>query len=168
MRKLYHSDLLPVNHTPRQSSSNHSSVTIMPGTISSHRVTSATYPYGSNSSNTPSKCFVYDAAIDNQTCNANPERRLAEAYTTTSACSSTNLPATITDEAFSYTARGEITTAYESTPHSSGYLWVTQSIGPTELQIRKITTSPVYQLSPTERMAKGVSVQFRLVRGRTR
>lgn len=78
-----------------------------------------------NSSNTPNKCFVYDAAIDSEAI-TNAKARLAEAYTTTSACSNTTLPTTITDEAFNYTVRGEVQDVYESTPHSGGYYRVTQ------------------------------------------
>lgn len=90
-----------------------------------HRNTGITYPSGPNSGNSPNKCFVYDAAIDSETV-TNTKARLAEAYTTTSSCSNTTLPTTVTDEAFSYTVRGEVAKVYESTPHSGGYFWVTQ------------------------------------------
>lgn len=85
-----------------------------------HRQLGISYVKGTNAANTPNKCFVYDAAIDGQNV-SNTKRRLAEAYTTTSACSSTKLPAYITDEAMSYSARGELVNFYESTPNSAGY-----------------------------------------------
>lgn len=47
---------------------------------------------------------------------ANAKGRLAEAYTTASGQTSK-----LTDLGFSYSARGEVTDAYESTPHSNGY-----------------------------------------------
>ena len=81
-----------------------------------HRVTSITYPSGPNSGNTPSKLFVYDSATVNGVVMGNTKARLAEAYTCVSPCSSK-----ITDEGFSYTARGEISDEYESTPHSAGF-----------------------------------------------
>ena len=85
-----------------------------------HRETSVTYPSGPNAAGTPNKCFVYDAAIDGNSV-TNTKGRLVEAYTTSSACSATKLPTVITDEAFSYTARGEEANFYESTPNSGGY-----------------------------------------------
>lgn len=81
-----------------------------------HRATSITYPSGPNSSNTPGKHFVYDAATVNSVAMANAKTRLAEAYTCVSPCSTK-----ITDEGFSYTVRGEVSDEYESTPHSGGY-----------------------------------------------
>ena len=87
-----------------------------------HRQTSITYPSGPNSGNTPGKFFVYDSATVDGNAMGNAKSRLAEAYTATcQTCSKT------TDEGFNYTLRGEVTTVYESTPHSSGYFWVTQS-----------------------------------------
>lgn len=91
-----------------------------------HRVKSITYPSGPNSGNSPNKCFVYDAAIDSQSVSYT-KARLAEAYTTTSACSPTTLPTTLTDEAFGYTARGETQDIYESTPNSGGYFHVKET-----------------------------------------
>lgn len=87
-----------------------------------HRVTSVTYPSGPNSSNTPGKYFVYDAATVNGNTMANAKTRLAEAYTATCATCSK-----ITDEGFSYTARGEVSDVYESTPHSGGYFHITEA-----------------------------------------
>ncbi|HKW87404.1 MAG TPA: RHS repeat-associated core domain-containing protein [Candidatus Acidoferrales bacterium] len=83
-----------------------------------HRKTSITYS-GPNSGNTPSKFFVYDTATVNGFAMTNATARLAEAYTCVSPCSSK-----LTDQGFSYTARGEVQDVYESTPHSSGYFHV--------------------------------------------
>jgi RHS repeat-associated protein len=83
-----------------------------------HRPLTITYSTSSPTVTTPNKCFVYDAVIDSQTTTYT-KSRLAEAYTTTSACSITTLPTTITDESFSYTKRGELTSVYELTPHTS-------------------------------------------------
>jgi RHS repeat-associated protein len=78
-----------------------------------HRVTSTTYG-GPNA--TTNKYFVYDVATVNGEAMANALGRPAEAYTATcSTCSK------LTDEAFSYTARGELANFYESTPNSAGY-----------------------------------------------
>jgi len=79
-----------------------------------HRTTSATYS-GTYAANSPSKFFVYDAATVNAVAMLNPKTRLAEAYT----CAPAQCPTTkITDIGFSYSARGEVTDVYESTPHS--------------------------------------------------
>jgi RHS repeat-associated protein len=91
-----------------------------------HRQLSATYVSGPNAAVTPNKCFVYDATIDGQTVTFTGGR-LAEAYTTTASCSTTTLPAHVTDEAFGYSARGEITDVYESTPNSGAYYHTTAS-----------------------------------------
>jgi RHS repeat-associated protein len=77
-----------------------------------HRITSATYS-GTYASNSPNKYFVYDAATVNSVAMQNTKTRLAEAYTCVSPCT-----AKITDAGFSYSARGEVTDVYESTPHS--------------------------------------------------
>ena len=84
-----------------------------------HRMTSMTYPSGSYASVTPSRYFVYDSATVNSVAMANAKTRLAEAYTCTS-CPGTKL----TDEGFSYTARGEPSDVFESTPHSGTYYHV--------------------------------------------
>jgi RHS repeat-associated protein len=77
-----------------------------------HRTTSAIY---TGSYVTPSKYFVYDTATVNSIAMQNAKTRLAEAYT----CTPSSCPGTkITDAAFSYSARGELTDLYESTPHS--------------------------------------------------
>ena len=90
-----------------------------------HRKLSATYPSGTYSSVTPSKYFVYDSASVNGTAMVNVKGRLAEAYTC-STCPGTK----ITDLGLSYTARGEVSDTYESTPHSSGYYHLTQTYWP--------------------------------------
>jgi RHS repeat-associated protein len=79
-----------------------------------HRTTSATYS-GTYAANSPSKYFVYDAATVNSVVMQNAKTRLAEAYT----CTPAQCPATkITDVGLSYSARGELTDVYESTPNS--------------------------------------------------
>jgi RHS repeat-associated protein len=90
-----------------------------------HRSTQITYPAGPYKSPiTPTKCFVYDAATVNGTAVVNAKTRLAEAYTTTA----TSCPGTKTvDEGFSYSARGEVTDVWESTPNSGGYYHVNAS-----------------------------------------
>src|SRR5208337_5020462 len=79
-----------------------------------HRVKTITYPSGSYASVTPSKTFVYDSATVNGTPMAYAKGRLAEAYTGSSGSK-------ITDLGFSYSLRGEVAAAYESTPNSGGY-----------------------------------------------
>jgi RHS repeat-associated protein len=78
-----------------------------------HRVMSVTY-YGSPA--TPVKKFVYESATVNGTAMVLTAGRLAEAYTCTGSCTTK-----LTDIGFSYSARGELTDVYESTPHSGGY-----------------------------------------------
>jgi RHS repeat-associated protein len=87
-----------------------------------HRVISVTYPSGPNSSGTAKKYFVYDNATVNGVTMVNAKSRLAEAYTCTT-CPGTK----ITDLGYSYAARGEVSDAYESTAHSSGYYHLTAS-----------------------------------------
>jgi RHS repeat-associated protein len=84
-----------------------------------HRMTSATYS-GPYAGNTPTKNFVYDSATVNGQAMQNAKARLAEAYTGPST-------GKITDLGLSYTARGEVSDAYQSTPHSSGYYHLTES-----------------------------------------
>jgi RHS repeat-associated protein len=85
-----------------------------------HHLTSATVKSGPYASVTPIKNFVYGPTSGSVTVDgtamANAKTRLAEAYTCASPCSTK-----ITDEGFSYTARGEIAIVYESTPHSGGW-----------------------------------------------
>ena len=87
-----------------------------------HRLTSVYVASGSYGSATPARRFVYDSATVNGVAMSDAKGRLAEAYTCSGSCSSK-----ITDEGFSYDARGEVTDVYESTPHSSGYYHVTES-----------------------------------------
>ncbi len=83
-----------------------------------HRLTSTTYS-GTYASVTPSKYFVYDSATVNSVAMVNARTHVAEAYTCFSPCSTK-----LTDEGFSYTARGESSDLYESTPHSGVYYHV--------------------------------------------
>lgn len=87
-----------------------------------HRLTAVTFPSGPYSSVSPQKHFVYDSATVNSVAMVSAKARLAEAYTCFSPCSTK-----LTDEGFSYTARGEISDLYESTPHSGGYYHLTQT-----------------------------------------
>jgi RHS repeat-associated protein len=91
-----------------------------------HRVTSVTYSSGPYAASMPNKYFVYDAAniatTPTATTMVNAKARLAEAYTCFSPCTTK-----VTDAGFSYSARGEVTDAYQSTPHSGGYYHLTQS-----------------------------------------
>ena len=81
-----------------------------------HRVTSITYPAGSYAGRTDQKHYVYDSATVSGTVMGNAKTRLAEAYTCTGSCTSKK-----TDLGFSYSARGEVTDAWEMTPNSGGY-----------------------------------------------
>ena len=85
-----------------------------------HRPVTSTYPSGNYASVTPAKHFVYDSATVNGATMSNAKARLAEAYTCTGSCSTK-----ITDDGFSYTARGDLSDIYESTPNSAGYYHVT-------------------------------------------
>ena len=90
-----------------------------------HRRTSVTYS-GPYAGVTPNKYFVYDSATVNGVVLANVKNRTAEAYTATSPSGTK-----ITDEGFSYTARGEVSDVYQLTPHSSpAYYHVSQSYWP--------------------------------------
>jgi RHS repeat-associated protein len=83
-----------------------------------HRPLSITYS-GPYATSTPNKYFVYDSATVSGTAMSNAKGQLAEAYTATcQTCSK------ITDLGFSYSARGELTDVYESTPNSGGYYHV--------------------------------------------
>jgi RHS repeat-associated protein len=83
-----------------------------------HRLTDVTYPSGSYASVTDQKHFIYDAAIVNGTSMVFANTRPAEAYTGTLASKKTDL-------GFSYSARGEVTDVWESTPNSGGYYHIT-------------------------------------------
>lgn len=76
---------------------------------------------GPNSSGV-NKYFVYDGATVNGVTVANAVGRVAEAYTAT--CQTCTK---ITDIAFSYSPRGEITDTWELTPNSGGYYHPTAS-----------------------------------------
>jgi RHS repeat-associated protein len=82
-----------------------------------HRLLSKTYPSGAYASVTPRKFFVYDVATVNGIAMANAKGRLAEAYT----CSASSCTTKITDEGFSYSARGDISDQYQNSPNSGGY-----------------------------------------------
>lgn len=87
-----------------------------------HRNIAVTYPSGGYASFTPAKHFVFDSAPVNGVTMTNTKLRLAEAYTCTGSCTSK-----ITDEGFSYTARGEVSDIYQSTPNSGMYYHLTLS-----------------------------------------
>jgi RHS repeat-associated protein len=89
-----------------------------------HRGTSMTYS-GPYAAATPNKYFVYDSATVNGAAMVNAKGRLGEAYTAQSQGGTK-----LTDKGFSYTARGEVSDAYESTPHSGGYYHLTQNYWP--------------------------------------
>ena len=78
-----------------------------------HRQLSTTYS-GPNA--TTNRYFIYDGATVNGQSMANAKGRMAEAYTAASSTGSK-----VTDEGFGYTARGEVSDFYESTPNSGGY-----------------------------------------------
>jgi RHS repeat-associated protein len=83
-----------------------------------HRETYTTYA-GPNSNNV-SNYFIYDSATVNGVAMANVEGRMAEAYT----CAGSGAPPCspqITDEGFSYDARGQLADYYQSSPNSAGY-----------------------------------------------
>ncbi len=83
-----------------------------------HRNTTITYPSGPYAAVTPSKTFVYDATTFSCTGGqSDVKTRLAEAFTGPSS-------AKITDLAYCYSPRGEITDVFESTPNSGGYYHV--------------------------------------------
>ena len=107
-----------------------------------HRNTSITYPSGSYASVTPAKYFVYDAATVNGVAMANAKGRLAEAYTGSSKT---------TDLGFSYSARGEITDTYQSSPHSTTYYHVAATYWPSGL-LNTLNTNlcnvPVWKYTP--------------------
>lgn len=93
-----------------------------------HRVTSITYPtLGAGVASTPNKYFVYDAGNQPNTSTSvpNPNGRLVEAYTAT--CSNCSK---ITDTVFGYSARGEISDEWESTPNSAGYYHLSATYWP--------------------------------------
>lgn len=72
---------------------------------------------GPNATGGVNRYFVYDTATVNGVAMANAKGQLAEAYTSTCEATCTK----ITDIGFSYSARGEVTDVWESTPNSGGY-----------------------------------------------
>jgi RHS repeat-associated protein len=80
-----------------------------------HRPLSIAYPSGGYSANTDKKFFVYDITTANGFTLTNTKGRLAQAYTCppTGSCTTKK-----TDLVFSYSPRGEVIDAYQSTPHS--------------------------------------------------
>lgn len=86
-----------------------------------HRVTSITYS-GLYATSTPNRYYVYDGATVNGVVMANAKTRIAEAFTAT--CQTC---AKITDLGFSYTVLGQVSDAYELTPHSGAYYHVTST-----------------------------------------
>jgi RHS repeat-associated protein len=88
-----------------------------------HRTLTITYPSGTYAASTPQKHFVYDTGNVNGIAMSNVATRLVEAYTCFSPCT---MPYK-TDLGFSYSARGELTDTYESTPHSTTYFHASQT-----------------------------------------
>lgn len=87
-----------------------------------HNLAQITYPTGTYHAGTPTKCYVYlDTAVNGKAM-LNANTRLAEAYT--SSVTSCTGSSKIVDEGFSYSARGQMTDVYESTPDSNGYYHV--------------------------------------------
>jgi RHS repeat-associated protein len=109
------------------------------------RVTSITYPSGSYAANTSNKYFVYDSATVNGVAMANSKTRLAEAYT-----AATSTGTKITDLGYSYSVRGEVSTVYESTPHSGGYYTMNATYWPNGAldQIGGLPTLPTLTYTP--------------------
>jgi RHS repeat-associated protein len=68
---------------------------------------------------TPDSCFLYDSATVNGVVMSNTKGHLAEAYTVAhgAGCNASK----VTDEGFSYDARGQMTDVWEKTPNSGGY-----------------------------------------------
>jgi RHS repeat-associated protein len=82
-----------------------------------------------NATNTNCRGLVYDTATNTPPAGlSNTKGRLVEAYTN-STCAGHN--DVVTDEFFSYSARGEITDVYESTPNSNGFYHSNSSYYPT-------------------------------------
>ncbi|HTC92890.1 MAG TPA: RHS repeat-associated core domain-containing protein [Terriglobales bacterium] len=69
--------------------------------------------------------FIFDSATVNGISVANPKGRMTGAYNCLAPCSTH-----LTDLVFSYSARGETTDVYESTPHSNGNYHVTAGYWP--------------------------------------
>lgn len=110
-----------------------------------HRPLAVTYPSGSYSSLTPQKHFVYDGATVNSIAMTFVESRLAEAYTCFSPCATK-----LTDIGFSYTARGEPSDVYESTPNSGTYYHVKEQYwaNRTLEQLSGLSALPTFTFTP--------------------
>ena len=85
---------------------------------SMNRVTSIAYS-GTNWDG-DNKYFTYDSATVDSATMANTLGRLAEAYTAPTASGTK-----VTDEGFSYTARGQVSDVYQWSTHSNGYYHTT-------------------------------------------
>lgn len=91
-----------------------------------HRVVEIYNPSGPYESATPMKVFYYDTShFGNST--SKTKGRLASAGTCSNPSCAGNW---ITAEDYSYSARGELTDVYMSTPHSGGYYHLTASYWP--------------------------------------
>jgi RHS repeat-associated protein len=85
-----------------------------------HRNTAITYPSGPYAAATASKSFIYDATTFSCANGSNVKGQLAEAFSGPST-------AKVTDVAFCYSPRSEVTDVYESTSHSAGHYHTTAS-----------------------------------------
>jgi RHS repeat-associated protein len=92
-----------------------------------HRPTGSTYPSGPNASVTAAKYFQYDNQYFGST-GTNIKGRLVAAATCQSPTSCAGNSVTL--EEFGYSARGELTNIWESTPHSAGMYHITSSYWP--------------------------------------
>ena len=84
-----------------------------------------------NTADSNCRGFVYDTATNTPPTGAvlsNTKGRLVEAFTNSTCAGHENV---VTDEFFSYSARGEMTDLYESTPNSSGFYHSNSSYYPT-------------------------------------
>jgi RHS repeat-associated protein len=88
-----------------------------------HRATGEIIYYAPNQQG--NRYFVYDTATVNGQAMQNGKARLVEAFT--AGCPTCSK---ITDVGFSYTGRGEVSDAYQSTPHSGSYYHVSQTYWP--------------------------------------
>ena len=111
-----------------------------------HRPTTITYPSGPNSSSTAMKVFYYDAPHFGHTT-YNTKGRLASAGT----CQNPTCAGPwITAEDFSYSARGEPSDLYESTPNSGGYYHVSATYWENGLtkQLASLADLPTINFAP--------------------
>lgn len=93
-----------------------------------HRTVQITYPAGPNATATPAKYFWYDTQYYGNG-GANLAGRLVAALTcqTNTSCAGNSVVYTI----FGYSARGEVTDVWETTPHSAGTYHTTAAYWPT-------------------------------------